>query len=52
MKQWKYYYISSSDKEPCGTLYASDINEAYAIASRMKQLSEVKFREVFEVDLL
>lgn len=52
MKQWKYYYINNSDKEPCGTVYAYDIHEAYAIASRMKQLSEVKFREVFEVDLL
>lgn len=52
MKQWKYFNINDTRKEPCGTLYAADIHEAYAIGSRMKQLSESKFRDLFEIEQL
>ncbi len=37
MTKWKYYLKNDRKKENIGTLHASDINEAYAIASRMKQ---------------
>ena len=50
MRKWKYYYITDSNKETVGTLYAEDINEAYAIATRMKDLSLEKFQKLFTVE--
>lgn len=50
MKRWKYFNINDSQKETVGTLYAEDLNEAYAIASRMKQLPLGKFQELFLVE--
>lgn len=52
MKKWKYYYLIDSEKETVGTLYAEDVNEAYAIASRMKQLPLVEFEKLFGVERL
>lgn len=52
MRQWKYYYLNDSNKETCGTLYAENINEAYLIASRMKQLPIKEFKEIFGVEKL
>lgn len=52
MKRWKYYYLKDSKKETIGTLYAEEINEAYSIASRMKQLSLKEFKEIFGVERL
>jgi len=52
MKKWKYFNIKDSQKETVGTLYAEDLNEAYAVASRMKRLSLSKFQELFLVERL
>ena len=52
MKKYKYFYLNSIKEEPCGTLHAENINEAFLIASRMKQLEIKKFREIFNVKLL
>ena len=52
MKKWKYYTLTDLNKEAVGTLYAEDINEAYLIASRMKNLSLIKFKEIFGVEKL
>jgi|TARA_B110000908_G_scaffold45363_1_gene55259 hypothetical protein len=50
MTKWKYYLKNDRKKENIGTLHASDINEAYAIASRMKQLPLPSFQEMFIVE--
>lgn len=52
MKRWKYYTLTDLDKEIVGTLYADDINEAYLIASRMKQLPLKEFKNIFGVEKL
>lgn len=52
MRQWKYFYLNDSEKETCGTLYAENINEAYLIASRMKQLPIKEFKDIFGIDRL
>lgn len=52
MKRWKYFNIKDSQKETVGTLYAEDLNEAYAVASRMKQLPLSKFQKLFLVERL
>lgn len=52
MKRWKYYTLIDLDKEIVGTLYADDINEAYLIASRMKQLPLKEFKNIFGVEKL
>lgn len=52
MKKWKYYGVNDESKETCGTLHANDINEAYAIASRMKQLPVVEFKKIFSVEAI
>ena len=52
MKQWKYFYLNDSEKETVGTLYASDVNEAFLIASRMKQLPIEEFRKMFGIERL
>lgn len=52
MKKWKYYYLNDSKKETVGTLYAEDPNEAYLIASRMKQLPLGEFKKMFGVERL
>lgn len=52
MKKWKYYYLNDSKKETVGTLYAEDPNEAYLIASRMKQLPLIEFKKIFGVEKL
>lgn len=52
MKKWKYYSVNDPNKETCGTLHAEDINEAYAIASRIKQLPVPKFKELFNIERL
>jgi hypothetical protein len=52
MKRWKYYTLTDPNKEAVGTLYAEDINEAYAIACRMKQLPLAEFEKLFGVEKL
>ncbi len=52
MKKYKYFYLKDEKEEACGTLYAEDINEAFMIASRMKELPIKSFREIFNVKLL
>tara|TARA_S200002703_G_scaffold43808_3_gene38179 strand:- start:3605 stop:3763 length:159 start_codon:yes stop_codon:yes gene_type:complete len=52
MKKYKYFYINDLKKEACGTLYAGDINEAFAIACRMKELTLDSFKEIFDIKLL
>jgi len=52
MKKYKYFYLNDKKEEVCGTLYAENINDAFLIASRMKQLEVEKFREIFNVKLL
>lgn len=50
MKHWKYYSLTDSKKEAVGTLYAADIDEAYAIACRMKQLPLGDFEKLFGIE--
>jgi len=50
MKKWKYFNTNDQNKETVGTLYAEDVNEAYAIACKMKQLPLNKFKEVFSIE--
>lgn len=52
MKKYKYFYLKDEKEEVCGTLYAEDINEAFLIASRMKQLELKLFKEIFSVKLI
>jgi len=52
MKKWKYYILKDLNKEVVGTLYAEDINEAYLIASKIKNLSPIEFRKIFGVEEL
>jgi hypothetical protein len=52
MKKWKYYTLKDENKEAVGVLYAEDINEAYAIASRMKKLPLLEFEKLFGVERL
>jgi hypothetical protein len=48
--KWKYYLKNDSRKENVGTLHALDINEAYDIASKMKQLHPESFQRMFTVE--
>ena len=48
--KWKYYLKNDSGKENVGTLHAPDINEAYDIASKIKQLSPESFQKIFTVE--
>jgi hypothetical protein len=50
MKKWKYFSSKDEKRETVGVLYAEDENEAYAIACKMKRLSNKKFRELFKVE--
>lgn len=52
MKHWKYFYLNDIKKEAIGTLYAEDEGEAYTIASRMKKLNIISFRDIFKVEQL
>jgi hypothetical protein len=52
MKKYKYFYLKDEKEEVCGVLYAENINEAFSIASRMKQLELKSFKEIFGVKLL
>lgn len=52
MKKYKYFYLKDEKEEACGTLYAKNINEAFLIASRMKELPIKSFKEIFNVRLL
>ena len=52
MKKYKYFYRNDLKEEALGVLYAEDINEAYFIASRIKNLEIKQFREIFRVKLL
>ena len=52
MKKWKYYILTDLNKEAVGTLYAEDINEAYLIASKIKNLSPTEFKKIFGVEEL
>ena len=51
MKKWKYFNSKDEKKETVGVLYAEDENETYAIACKMKQLPNKKFRELFKVEI-
>jgi len=50
MSKWIYYSIHSKNKEHVGTVNASSEEEAYNIASRVKQLSMEKFKKLFKVE--
>lgn len=50
MKKWKYYSLIDPNKETLGTCYAKDKDEAFAIASRMKQLSLSSFMKLFGIE--
>lgn len=52
MKKWKYFNAIDPSKEVVGVVYAADIHEAYAIASRMKDLPLHKFKDVFLIEQL
>lgn len=52
MKKWKYYGLNDSKQEALGILYAESIEEAYDIASRMKQLPLPEFKKLFGVERL
>jgi len=52
MKKWKYYSLNDENREAVGVLYAEDINEAYAIACRMKKLPLLQFEKLFGIEKL
>ena len=50
MSKWVYYSVHSKNKEHVGTITASSEEEAYDIASGIKQLPLEKFKELFKVE--
>ncbi len=52
MKKYKYFNINDPKEEACGTLYAENINEAFTIACRMKELTLDSFSKIFDVKSL
>jgi len=49
MIKWKYYPTSSVSKEPIGTLYALNEEQAYDIASTRKNLALEQFKRLFVI---
>ena len=52
MIKYKYYYLNDKNEETVGTCYAENVDEAYAIASRIKKLPINKFIELFGIKKL
>tara|TARA_R110002153_G_scaffold269954_1_gene435939 strand:+ start:1150 stop:1320 length:171 start_codon:yes stop_codon:yes gene_type:complete len=50
MSKWMYYSVHSKSKEHVGTIEATSEEEAYNIASGIKQLPVEKFKELFKVE--
>jgi hypothetical protein len=50
--KYKYYHLKSTTKEAIGVISASNINEAYNIASALKQLPIDKFKNLFAISSL
>lgn len=49
MTKYKYYSVKSKNKEAIGVITASDENEAYRIASSIKNLTLEKFKQLFKI---
>ncbi len=49
MHKYKFYYLRDKSKETIHVFDAPNIEEAYIIASQIKQLSVEEFKKVFGV---
>ena len=52
MKKYKYYSLNDKTKEKIGGCWAENIDEAFLISSRMKELPLDKFKKLFTVELM
>jgi|TARA_B110000908_G_scaffold170480_1_gene230179 hypothetical protein len=51
MTKFKYYPVKSISKEAIGKVEAKNKEEAYEIASALKQLPTDKFKKLFKVSI-
>tara|TARA_B100000497_G_scaffold55628_1_gene63646 strand:- start:726 stop:887 length:162 start_codon:yes stop_codon:yes gene_type:complete len=49
MHKYKFYYLRDKSKETIYVFDAPNIEEAYVIASQIKQLSVEEFKKIFGV---
>ena len=47
---WKYFCKDDLNKESVGVLNALNINEAYIIASKIKNLPLQEFKKIFTIE--
>jgi len=52
MKQYKYFFISDSNREAIGKFQANDIHSARKIAAGKKNLTVTKFVKLFNIEEL
>lgn len=52
MKKYKYFYLNDKKREVCGVVKAEDVNEAFLIASKIKNLDLKKFKKMFNVEVM
>lgn len=52
MKKWKYYYLNDSNQETIGIVLAEGVDEAYIMASEIKKLPLVEFKNIFKIEKL
>jgi len=50
MKQYKYFFISDSNKEAIGKIKANNIHSARKAAASKKNLSLTKFVKLFNIE--
>ena len=50
MKKWKYFCLSDSTKETIGIVEARSKKEAYIVASKVKDLELIPFKDIFKIE--
>jgi hypothetical protein len=48
--KFKYFYKNDANKESIGIIKSSNLNTAFEIASKIKQLSVEKFKKIFNIE--
>lgn len=50
--KFRYFYKTDSSKESIGVVEGQNINNAFEVASKIKQLSIEKFKKIFNIEKL